>query len=162
MEPKSKHLVARLMWIVPIALLLLSLNQAKVAYDLHYTLNNGIPAVAEVLEVEVNERVDIPYGFVSLRVNLEDGRQIEQEKMSLPYTLLPAVRYEEKLDVRVYPEADQQIVIEKIASTQWKIAAVQGLMGFAGFLLAAFGVFAWNRYLRQKGDPADRQFYGVN
>ena len=130
------------------------MNQAKVAYDLHYTLNNGIAAVAEVLEVEVNERVDIPYGYVSLRVGLEDGREIVQEKMSLPYTLLPAVRYEDQLDVRVYPDSDQPIVIQEIASTHWKIAAIQSLMGFVGFLLATAGVYGWNRLLNSKGDPA--------
>ena len=150
------------MWIAPVALLLLSLNQAKVAYDLHYTLTNGIEAVADVIDVEVNERVDIPYGYVSLKVDLEDGRQIVQEKMSLPYTLLPSVRYETELDVRVFPEADQQIVITQIASTQWKIAALQSAMGFAGFLLAAIGVFAWNRLLRKKGDPALRQVPEAN
>ena len=158
MERQSVHWVARFMWIVPIALLLLTLNQAKVAYDLHYTLENGIAAIADVLEVEVNERVDIPYGYVSLSVDLEDGRRIVQEKMSLPYTLLPSVRYEEELEVRVFPEADQPIVIKDIASTQWKIAAVQSLMGFVGFMMAAAGVFAWNRYLREKGDPATRHF----
>ncbi len=139
---------------MPIALLLLSLNQAKVAYDLHFTLNNGISAVAEVLEVEINERVDIPYGYVSLRVELEDGREFVQEKMSLPYTLLPSVRYEDQLDVRVFPESDQPIVIETIASTQWKIAAIQSVMVLVGFLLAAAGVYGWNRLLKRKGDPA--------
>lgn len=145
------------MWALPAVLLLLALNQAKVAYDLHYTLNNGIAAVADVIEVEVNDRVDIPYGYVSLRVALEDGKEIVQEKMSLPYTLLPKVRYEEQLDVRVFLEANQQIVIMEIASTQWKIAAIQSLILIVGFLMAAGGVFAWNRYLKQKGDPAMRE-----
>ncbi len=156
MKKALVYRVAKLMWALPTVLLLLALNQAKVAYDLHFTLNNGIPAVADVIEVEVNDRVDIPYGFVSLRVALEDGQEIVQEKMSLPYTLLPSVRYEEQLDVRVFLEADQQIVIQQIASTQWKIAAIQALILFVGMLMAGTGVFAWNRYLKQKGDPARR------
>ena len=156
MKKALVHRIARWLWAVPAVLLLLSINQAKVAYDLHFTLKNGISAVAEVLEVEVNERVDIPYGYVSLRVELEDGREIVQEKMSLPYTLLPRVRYAETLDVRVYPGADQQIVIDEIASSHWKIAAIQGLMGFVAFLLATAGVYAWNRLLRKEGDPAVR------
>ena len=156
MERTSVHKIARWLWVIPVALLLLTLNQAKVAYDLHYTLNNGISAVADVLKVEVNDRVDIPYGYVSLRVALEDGREIVQEKMSLPYTLLPAVRYAEQLDVRVFPDADQPIVISEIASTQWKIAGIQSLMGFVGFLLVTAGVYGWNRLLDKSGDPADR------
>ncbi len=158
MKKDAIHQIARTLWIVPVALLLLTLNQAKVAYDLHYTLNNGIAAIAEVLEVVVNERVDIPYGYVSLKVGLEDGREIKQEKMSLPYTLLPQVRYADQLEVRVFPESDQPIVIQEIASTQWKIAAIQSLMGFVAFLLAFAGVFAWNRLLSKKGDPSVRKF----
>ncbi len=156
MEKTVVHRVARYLWIVPVALLLLSLNQAKVAYDLRYTLNNGIAAVADVLEVEINDRVDIPYGYVSLRVGLEDGSEIVQEKMSLPYTLLPSVRYEDQLDVRVFPGAEQPIVIQLIASTQWKIAGLQGVMSFVAFLMAAAGVYGWNRLLNKDGDPAAR------
>ena len=152
------NVIARLLWIVPAALLFLTLNQAKVASDLRYTLTNGIEAVAEVLEVRVNERVDVPFGYVSLRVPLADGGEIVQEKMALPYTLLPAVRHAETLDVRIFPEADQQIVIADIAQTQWKIAAIQALMSLVAMLIAAAGVYAWNRLLKKKGDPALRQY----
>lgn len=152
-QPLSNR-VARYLWAVPICLLLLGLNQAKVAYDLRETLQNGEEAIAEVLEFRINERVDIPFGYVSLKVALADGREIVQEKMALPYTLLPQVRYKETLDVRVFPGASQQIVIEDIVSTQWKIATMQAMICLAAFLLAGVGVFAWNRYLAKHGDPA--------
>jgi hypothetical protein len=136
--------------------LFLTLNQAKVAYDLRNTLQLGESAIAEVLEFRINERVDIPFGYVSLRVPLADGREIVQEKMALPYTLLPQVRYRETLAVRVFPGSDQQIVIEDIVRTQWKIAAVQALICLFAFSMAAAGVYFWNRYLTRYGDPAAR------
>ena len=160
-KSSSVRVVARLLWLVPVALLSLAIYQAKVALDLRYTLENGIEAVAEVLEFQVNERVDIPFGFGSLRVPLPDGRELVREKMSLPYTLLPQIRYKETLDVRVYPDADQPIVIVEIARTQWKIAAIQALMSFVAFLLAGAGVYGWNRLLARKGDPATRSSNGL-
>ena len=141
--------IARLAWIVPAALLLLSLNQAKVAYDLRQTLNLGVEAVAEVLEYRLEERVDIPFGYVSLKVPLPEGGEIIQEKMSLPYTLMGRIRHQETLNVRVFPEADQQIVILEVVETQWKIAAIQALICFATFLMAGAGVFGWNRLIKR-------------
>ena len=147
--------ISRLLWGVPLILLFLCLNQAKVAVDIKHTLENGAEAIANVLEVRVNDRVDIPFGYVSLQVPLEDGSELVQEKMALPYTLLPQVQYQETLDVRVLVGASQQIVIAPIASTQWKMAAMQSAMSLVGFLMAATGVFFWNRLLKKKGDPAE-------
>ena len=144
------------MWIVPFVLLFLCLNQAKVAVDIKHTLENGKDATADVLEMKVTDRADIPFGYVSLRVPLENGNELVQEKMSLPYTLLPQVKNQETLDVRVLIGASQQIVISQIASTQWKMAALQSVMCFFGFLMMGTGVFLWNKYLKRKGDPAER------
>lgn len=147
--------ISRLLWAVPLILIFLSLNQAKVALDIKHTLENGAETTANVIEMRVNDRVDIPFGYVSLQVPLEDGSELVQEKMSLPYTLIPYVQHQETLDVRVLLGASQQIVISQIASTQWKMAALQSAMCFVGFLMAATGVFIWNRYLSKKGDPAE-------
>ena len=155
MNIKWVPLVARIMWVVPFLLMFLCLNQAKVAVDIKHTLENGREAIADVLELKVNDRVDIPFGYVSLRVPLEDGGELVQEKMSLPYTLLPQVKNQETLDVRVMVGASQQIVISQIASTQWKMAALQSAMCLVGFLMAGTGVLLWNRMLKNKGDPAE-------
>jgi len=148
-------LISRLLWIVPAILLFLCLNQAKVAVDIKYTLENGKDTVANVLEMRVNDRVDIPFGYVSLQVPLEDGTDLVQEKMALPYTLIPHVQHQDQLDVHVLVGASQQIVISKIAATQWKMAALQSSMCLVGFIMSAVGVFLWNRLLRKKGDPAE-------
>lgn len=155
MKNKWVPIVSRFLWIVPAILLFLCINQAKVAVDIKHTLENGAESIANVLELRVNDRVDIPFGYVSLQVPLEDGTDLVQEKMSLPYTLIPHVQNKETLDVHVLVGASQQIVISQIASTQWKMAAMQSAMCLVGFIMAAVGVFLWNRLLRKKGDPAE-------
>ena len=156
MPTAASRLVARLLWIAPLLLLYLTINQAMVAIDLKETWEQGTPAVAEVLEVETSNRVDVTYDYVSLRVTLDDGRVIEQERLSLPHTMAPLMEDRETLNVRVLPGADQPIVIAELGRAQWRLAAIQAVMAFVGFLLFGAGVFWWNRYLHRRGDPARR------
>lgn len=155
--------VARALWIVPLILFLLGLNQAKVARDIRNTVLNGQTADAEVIAEQIENRTEITYDYVSLRVELPDGRVIEQDKMSLPHTVAEDVKT--KLDVqtgtphiavKVLPGSPQPLVIAYMGQTHWRIAAINAAMCFLGFLLLSFGVFAWNRYLRRRGDPALR------
>lgn len=153
---QRKHLIARLLWIFPALLILLTVHQAKVAYDIHQTLQQGTPATAEVVETFKSERVDVSFDYVSLRVPLPDGRVLVKEKMSLPHMLYPQVEGKETLDVLVMPGEAQAVVIADIARPQWRIAAINAAMSFLGFLFFSVAVFAWNRFLNRKGDPADR------
>ncbi len=158
--------LARLAWVVPAGLLLLSWNQADVARDVRDTLRKGMPAVAEVLVYERIDRAEVTYGYVDLQVTRPDGSQFVREKMSLPHTLMHKLEGRETLDVRVVPGADQDIVIVSIAETQWRIAAVQAAIAFVASVMALAGVFAWNRLLRRTlstdgdvsvGQPSDFQ-----
>ena len=143
----TTRLIARLLWILPAVLLFLTVNQAKVAHDLRQTWEQGTPATAEVLAYDNSNRVDVTYGFVSLRVPLSDGSAIEKEHMSLPATLLPRLEGESELAVHVRPEAAQEVVIDKLMPAHWLIAAGQAGMSFFGFLIFGGGVLWWNRYL---------------
>ena len=157
MQKSWTRVTAKVLWIVPLFLVLLAINQAIVALDIKHTLDNGKEKVADVLEVRVNDRVDIPFGYVSLKVELDSGQELVQEKMALPYTLLPQVKNQEQLRVYILPEARQKVVIAGIASTQWKMAGMQSAICFFAFIMAGIGVFSWNRFLKKKGDPAERE-----
>ena len=154
MASKTSRLTARLLWLVPLLLVVLTINQAKVAYDLHWTLASGTPAVAEVLEVHKTNRVDVTFGSVRLRVPVA-GQTVERT-FPLPISLLPQVEDRETVDVIVLPGAAQEVVVAAIARPQWRMAASNAAMSFIGLVLATLGVFAWNRYLARKGDPADQ------
>ena len=146
-DSHAVHVVAKVAWFAPALLLLLAINQVLVSVDILDTLRNGDRATATVTEYERVDRADVTFGYVSLAVDMGDGTTLTKEKMSLPYTLLPRLEGETELPVIINPGADQEIVIEEIASTQWKIAAIQSSMALLGSLMIAVGVYAWNRHL---------------
>ena len=164
MASKRIRIIARLMWVLPALLLLLAINQAKVARDVRHTLEAGLPATAEITNVQKENRVDVTYDYVDLRVVLEDGRVLTKETLSLPHSLFPLIENQETVEVRVLPGAAQEIVIAStggpearlVARPQWRLAAINAAMSFIGFVIFAAGVFAWNRYLGRRGDPAER------
>jgi len=148
-------LVARLLWVIPAILLFLTINQAKVALDLRETLEDGVPVEAEVIEIETSGRVDVTMASARLRLQLPEGEVVERE-LPLPITFAEDLQGSERLEVRVNPGADQEIVIAELGRAQWRLAAINSAMSLIGLVLVTIGVFAWNRYLRRKGDPARR------
>ena len=165
MASKPIRVVARLMWALPLLLLVLAINQAKVARDIRHTLEAGVPATAEITNVQKENRVDVTYDYVDLRIVLEDGRVLTKETFSLPHSMFPLIENQETVEVRVLPGAAQEVVIAStggpearlIARPQWRLAAINAAISAIGFLIFAAGVFAWNRYLGRRGDPAEKR-----
>lgn len=153
---KGTHVVARLAWILPLFFAGLFVHQTRVAYQLRETLNEGVPAEAQVLEVHQENRVDVTYDYASVRVEMPDGQVITKEKMSLPHSLIQLLENQETVDVRVRPGTSQEVVVAQFGATQWRIAAMNAAMAFVAALGSGIGVFFWNRYLRREGDPSAR------
>jgi hypothetical protein len=154
--------IARAAWLLPVLLFGLALHQGKVAYDLHATKIHGTPATAEVLEVHKDNRTDVTYDYISLRVPLPDGSTLTREKLSLPHGIVPLLLDKETLAVRVDPGGPREIAIMEeiettpIVDTQMRIAGMNGLISLVGALLLVVGIWYWNRSLRREGDPAER------
>lgn len=154
--------ISRIAWLLPLLLVGLALHQGKVAYDLYATKTAGAEATAEVLEVHKDNRSDVTYDYVSLRVPMPDGSTLTREKMSLPHGIVPVLQEKETLKVRVRSSGPRGVVIVEqiestpIVDTQIRIAGINGLMSFGLALLAGLGVWFWNRSLRRNGDPAYR------
>lgn len=154
--------VAQIAWLVPILLFGLSVHQAKVTYDLHATKTDGITATADVLTIHKDNRKDVTYDYVSLRVALPDGETITRNKLSLPHGLIPPLMGREQLEVSVQKGASIPVVITDkigptpVVDTQMRIAGINGLMSLGAALLFGIGIWYWNRSLLRDGDPADR------
>ena len=156
MVKKPSFFVARILWVLPALLFVLTIHQIDVALDLHETLTRGTPAVAEVTEFRTTNRAEIKFDEIGLRATLPDGRVVEQAHMSIPHSFAQELAGRQTLDVRVLPGADQPLVIASLGRAHWRMAAINAAMSALGFVLLAFGVGAWNRYLRRRGDPAQQ------
>ena len=156
MPSRATRILTRLAWIVPLFLLGLALHQGKSAYDLQATLTQGEVAEAEITDLFTTDRVDVTYDYVDLRVELGDGTMIEKEQMSLPHSLVPIIKDQETVEVRVQPGAAQEVVIADIGPTQARIAMMNAGISLIGAIAVALGLFFWQRYLRREGDPSAR------
>lgn len=156
MPRRHGSLIARLLWIFPAILLFLTINQMMVARDVRETLTHGVPARAEVVEIFSSNRADVTYGYIRLRIPTGGG--VRERRLSMPLSLLNAMEGADSLDVRLLPGAgdDVDVVIADVARPQWRIAAINAGISFFGLILVTVGVWAWNRYLTRKGDPAGR------
>ncbi|MCS3634645.1 hypothetical protein [Salinibacter ruber] len=154
--------IARAAWLVPVLMVVLSLHQGKVAYDLHSTKTEGTTATAEVQTVHASNRTQVTYDYVSLRVPMPDGSTLTRERLSLPHGIVPALKGRETLQVRVMSGGSRSIVVTEainstpVVDTQIRIAGINGLMSFGAALLFGIVIWFWNRSLRRDGDPAER------
>ena len=155
MPSRFQRILARIAWAVPILLLALGVDQAKVALDLRTTLSEGTEAVARVTEYERVDRADVTYGYVRVEVPLRDGSLLSRDKLSLPYSLIQEIEGRDTLRVHVLPDGEQTIVIDEVVDTQWKIASIQSGISFLTALMALAGVIGWNRSLRTADDRDD-------
>ena len=67
-ESKTSVILARIAWIIPVALLALTGQQIKVTSDIGQTLEQGEAARAEVLRYFRSDRKDVTHAEVDLRV----------------------------------------------------------------------------------------------
>mgnify|MGYP006896934936 CR=1 FL=1 len=154
--------VAQAAWLLPLFFLGISVHQGTVVYDLYTTNAQGTEVTAEVQEIHIENRTQVTYDYVSLRVPMPDGTTLTRDRLSLPHGIVPALQGKETLTVRVGPGANPSIVVTEpigptpVVETQMRIAGINGLMSLGAALLFGVAVFYWNRSLRRDGDPADR------
>ncbi|PIQ61376.1 MAG: hypothetical protein COV99_09485 [Bacteroidetes bacterium CG12_big_fil_rev_8_21_14_0_65_60_17] len=147
LESASARTLARVAWIVPAVLFLLSGHQLKAALDLADTRASGKLVWAEVVRYERSDRKDVTMVELDLRARMPDGSIFERNSLALPYSVGHRVEAESLL-VRIDLEASQEVVIDSIARTQVWIARSNAAMALIAGLLALWGVRAWNQWLR--------------
>lgn len=152
MPSRTTRFVARAAWIVPVALVLLTVHQARTAVELGRTLRQGEPATAAVTRYERSDRKDVTQAELDLRIDLPDGSTIVREHLALPYSIAHRVEAD-SLPVRVLRGASQEIVLTDIVRTQIRIAWSNAAMALVMALISLVGVVAWNRMLARRAVP---------
>ena len=154
MRHRASLLVARLLWVFPGLLFLLAINQAIVTMNLRETVRAGAVVRAEVVAFSTTDRADITMASVHLRLPGTDGSHTEHV-LPLPITFVRSLEGNDSLDVFLPGNPSQEVVIAAIGRAQWRLAGINGGIALFGCILLSWGVYAWNRYLHRKGDPAE-------
>lgn len=150
----SNPIVARLLWLLPLLLVVIAVALAQAGAEQRQIAESGQSVVAEILEIETQQRSEISRGHVGLRYQLP-GEAVVERVVELPMTFLKEleVNRQESVAIRVLPNSDQ-IVIERHMRGQWIMTLSFAAMSLFGALGLAWMVGSWNGYLRRHGDPA--------
>ena len=148
-------IVARLLWLLPVLLAVVSAALLKAGFAERRTLESGTLVTAQVIDVEIRNRADVTYGHIDLRIPISENEVIER-RLPMPLSLLTPLEGRQEVEVRVLPGSSTDVVIDFIARAQWRMAFIHAAMTALGAILLGIGVFAWNRYLGREGDPARR------
>lgn len=128
MADSSTSTFAKLAWIIPAFFLVLSFNQAKVAYDLSTTKAQGTPLTVSLDELHLERRVDVTYDYIKVSTDLPGGGRLDSLQISLPHSLVPALEGRTELQAKYLAGGSPQIVITEtigptpVVDTQQRIA----------------------------------------
>ncbi len=140
--------VIRILWCMPVVLIVLGINQVMVACSLKSTWEEGYETVAVVTEFAQSNRADVNFGYVSLKIPLEGGGELVKEGLSLPYTLLARLAGSDSLEVRVRPGASQDVAIVYLMPTHWHIVLAQIGICILGTVFFFGGILAVRRWAK--------------
>ncbi|MFN3597477.1 MAG: hypothetical protein ACK41D_09440 [Rubricoccaceae bacterium] len=151
----STPLVARLLWLAPALMLVISVALVRAGGEQREIAESGTTVEAEVLDVYVRERSEITRGDVQLRFTPPGADAPVERRFELPLAFLKDLeqREGETIPVLVRP-GDDQIVLGQYSRVQWVMTYSFAAMAFVAALGLSLLVAAWNRYLARKGDPA--------
>jgi len=141
----TSRTVARVAWVIPAVIFLLSVHQIWTAVNLRATLDDGEATWAEVTRYERSDRKDVTQVELDLLIHRSDGSTFEHNRLALPYSIGHRVETD-TLDVTILEGSSQEVVITSIGRTQVRIAWSNAAMSFIAFLMAFVGVFSWNRF----------------
>lgn len=160
----SNPIVARLLWSLPILLLVIAVLTTRAGFEQRGVAERGVTVQAEVQEVYLRERSEITHG--ELRIHYADPQSGETvaRSVELPMVLLKEIESDvnalprgEKLSIPVLvsPETDQ-IVLGNHPRGTWMLTFSLAGMALIGALVSGALVRGWNRLLARDGDPALR------
>ena len=155
----SHPLTARLMWALPLLLLVISASLVWAGLGQRAALTDGEAVEATLQDVYKRERSEITRGEAVLAYTPPGDTAPVVRHVELPLTFLMELepRIGETVVLRQVP-GEKQLLFDAFARAQMRLTFINAAMAFFGFLVAGTLVLGWNRYLAREGDPALREY----
>ena len=152
----SNPLVARLLWALPLLMLVIAVSLVLAGTQQRDAAEQGTTVEAEVVSLTVRERAEITNGTVRLRYTPPAATAAIERDVELPLSFLKELegREGEIIPIRMR-EGSDQIILGEHSRAQWIMTFSFAAMALIGAIGLAWLVAGWNRFLRTHGDPAE-------
>ncbi len=160
----SNPLVARLLWALPLLLVVIAIATTRAGVEQRAVDAHGQVVEAEVTGLDLRERSEITHGRVGLRYTPPGADAPVERQVELPIILLKEIEADfdatpegqtMRLPIVISPETDQ-IVLGAHRRGTWLLTFSLAGMAVIGAIVSALLVGGWNRFLAREGDPALR------
>lgn len=160
----SNPTVARLLWALPLLLVVIAVATTRAGFQQRAVDASGEVVEAEVTGLELRERSEITHGQVGLRFTPPGASAPVERNVELPIIFLKEI----EADLNATPEgetltlplvvsdASDQVVLATHRRGQWLLTFSLAGMAAIGAVVAGTLVWGWNRFLAREGDPALR------
>lgn len=160
----SNPIVARLLWALPLLLVVIAVATTRAGFEQREVSRTGTLVSAEIVDLTLRERSEITTGQVHLRYTPPGVYEPVVRAIELPIILLKEI--EADFDALPAGEtlrrdffvsgADGQVVPASHPRGTWLLTFSLAGMALIGALVSGALVFGWNRTLARDGDPALR------
>ena len=160
----SNPIVARLLWALPLLLVVIAVATTRAGFAQREVDADGQIVEAEVTGLDLRERSEITHGQVGLRYTLPGASAPVERSVELPIIFLKEI--EADLDATpegqsltlplIVSDESDQIVLATHRRGQWLLTFSLAGMAAIGAIVSGVLVGGWNRFLAREGDPATR------
>ncbi len=160
----SNPIVARLLWALPLLLVVIALGTTRAGFEQREVSRTGTLVQAEIVDLTLRERSEITTGQVHLRYQMPGAAAPVERRVELPIILLKEI----EVDFEALAEGETltqpflvagetgQVVPASHVRGTWLLTFSLAGMALIGALVSGTLVFGWNRTLARDGDPATR------
>ena len=160
----SNPVAARLLWAIPLLLVVICVATAWAGIQQREVSESGQTVDAEVIGLNLRERSEITTGQVGLRYTPPGAAAPVERDVELPIILLKEIEVDylatpegETMRLPIVVSADtDQIVLASHRRGTWLLTFSLAGMALIGAIGSALLVGGWNRFLAREGDPALR------
>ena len=159
----GSRLFARLLWLAPALMLVISVLLVRAGFEQRAVATTGTAVEADVTGLTLRERSEITRGEVRLRYRLPGAADSTSATAEMPLVLLKEIEADLaeagdaglQIPIRVL-EGSDQIILGRHARGQWVLTFAFAGMALIGGVGLVFLVGGWNRLLARDGDPGAR------